>query len=382
MLRALVNARVLTDAGWRDDVAVLIDGVTIAGVVTPDDARLRDAQHDDLDGHFLLPGFIDAQVNGGGGVLFNDAPDVDTIRRIGAAHRRYGTTGFLPTLISDDVEVMRAAIDAVDAAIESGIPGVLGIHLEGPYIAPARRGAHDAAKFRVPDAREIDLVCSLRNGVTVLTLAPERVSPQLVREFAARGVIVCIGHSAADYAQTRAALDAGARGFTHLYNAMSPLQGREPGVVGAALEDKDSWCGVIVDQHHVHPAALRVALAAKPRGKIILVTDAMPPVGADTPTYTLAGATITCRDGRCETADGVLAGSALDMAGAVRNTVATLGLPLDEAARMAAQYPAEFLGLARTRGRIAQGWRADLVEMDAEFGVRRSWIDGIEAAST
>lgn len=373
---ALTNARVLTADGFRDDLAVLLDGDRIEAVAGAGDARRHGAEVHDLEGRWLLPGFVDAQVNGGGDVLFNDAPTVETIRRIGAAHRRFGTTGFLPTLVSDEVEVMRDAIAAVDAAIAAGVPGVLGIHLEGPYLAPERRGAHDAAKFRVPDAREIDLVCSLRRGVTVLTLAPDRVAPALVREFAARGVVVCLGHSGASYEQARAALDAGARGFTHLYNAMSPLQGRAPGVVGAALEDRASWCGLIVDGHHVHPAALRVALAAKPRGRLMLVTDAMPPVGGRLGRYTLAGATIACEDGRCATPDGVLAGSALDMAGAVRNTVSMLGVDLAEAARMAATYPADFLGLAASHGRIEAGLRADLVELDAGLAVRRTWIGG------
>lgn len=380
MTTALINGRVLTTDGFRDDLAVLIEGERIAALLDPDDARQRDAQAYDLGGRLLLPGFIDVQVNGGGDALFNDAPTLETIRRIGAAHRRYGTSGFLPTLISDEIQVMRTAIEAVDAAIAQGVPGVLGIHLEGPYIAPERRGAHDAAKFRVPDAREIDLVCSLRRGVTVLTLAPDRVAPELVRDFVARGVIVCIGHSAASYEQARDALDAGARGFTHLYNAMSPLQGRAPGVVGAALEDRASWCGLIADGHHAHPAALRVALAAKPRGKLLLVTDAMPPVGGVGDTYVLAGETITCRDGRCESADGVLAGSALDMAGAVRNAVEWLGVDLGEAARMASTYAADFLGLAASHGRIATGLRADLVELDADFAVRCSWIGGVASA--
>lgn len=374
---ALSNGRVLTAEGLRSDLAVLLEGERIAALLDAGDARLRDADVHDLGGRLLLPGFIDIQVNGGGDALFNDAPTVETIRRIGTAHRRYGTTGFLPTLISDDFDVMRAALEAVDAAIEAGVPGVLGIHLEGPYIAPERRGAHDAAKFRVPDAREIELVGSLRNGVTVLTLAPDRVAPETVRAFAARGVIVCLGHSAASYEQARAALDAGARGFTHLYNAMSPLQGRAPGVVGAALEDRDSWCGLIADGHHVHPAALRVARAAKPPGKLLLVTDAMPPVGGVNDTYLLAGEIVSCRDGRCENAEGVLAGSALDMAGAVRNAAAMLGIELDEAVRMASAYPADFLGLADSHGRIAAGMRADLVELDANFGVRRSWIGGV-----
>lgn len=375
----LTNARVLTDGGLRDGLAVLLADGRVEAVLDAADAP-PGVEIRDLGGRTLLPGFIDVQVNGGGDALFNDAPTLETIRRIGAAHRRYGTTGFLPTLISDDLEVMRAAIEATAAAIDAGVPGVLGVHLEGPYIAPERRGAHDAAKFRVPDAREIDLVCSLRNGVTVLTLAPERVAPELVRAFVARGVIVCIGHSAATYEQARAALDAGARGFTHLYNAMSPLQGRAPGVVGAALEDRGSWCGLIADGHHVHAAALRVALAAKPRGKLMLVTDAMPPVGGAHDHYVLAGETITCRDGRCASADGVLAGSALDMAAAVRNAVATLRVDLAEAARMAATYPADFLGLAPSHGRIAPGSRADLVELGADLGVHRSWIGGLASA--
>ena len=376
MTRALINARAFTPHGFRDDVAVLVDGGRIAALVGADDARLRDADVHDLGGRMLLPGFIDCQVNGGGDVLFNDAPTVDAIRRIGAAHRRFGTTGFLPTLISDDVDVMRAAIAAVDAAIAEGVPGVLGIHLEGPYLAPARRGVHDAAKFRAPDASEIALVSSLQNGVTVLTIAPERVSIDAIGELARRGVIVCAGHTAATYDETRAALDAGLVGFTHLYNAMSPLTSREPGVVGAALEDAASWCGIVVDGHHVHPASLRIALAAKPRGKLMLVTDAMPPVGGDSDSYALGGVAITCRDGRCQTPDGVLAGSALDMAGAVRNAVSMLGVTLDEAARMASAYPAAFLRLSSTHGAIAPGLRADFVELDDGLAVRRTWIGG------
>ncbi|MGN6520318.1 MAG: N-acetylglucosamine-6-phosphate deacetylase [Dokdonella sp.] len=372
MAIAFVNARVLVDDGLCDDLAVVVEHGRILALEPAREVRAT-AEQIDLGGHWLAPGFIDVQVNGGGGALFNDAPTVQTIRRIGAAHRRYGTTGFLPTLISDDAATMRAAIAAVDDAIAAGVPGVLGIHLEGPYIAPARRGAHDAAKFRALDDAELELVCSLRRGVTVLTLAPDQVSPTRVRELVARGVIVCIGHTAADYAQARAALDAGARGFTHLYNAMSPLQGREPGVVGAALEDRASWCGLIVDGHHVHPASLRVALAAKPRGKLLLVTDAMPPVGAEVDSYELAGVTIRCRDGRCETPDGVLAGSALDMASAVRNTVATLGVPLEDALRMASTWPAEFLGIGAERGRIAPGQRAELVELDTDLRVVRCW---------
>jgi N-acetylglucosamine-6-phosphate deacetylase len=376
MAEAFVHAKVLTADGFRNDVAVLVGGDRIEAIVGADDARLHRADVRDLSGHLLLPGFIDCQVNGGGGVLFNDAPTVETIRRIGEAHLRFGTTGFLPTLISDDADVMRAAIAAVDAAIREGVPGVLGIHLEGPYLSAERRGVHDAAKFRTPDASEIDLVASLANGVTLLTLAPEQVSPATIRALTERGVIVAAGHTAARYAETRAALYAGLRGFTHLYNAMSPLASREPGAVGAALEDSGSWCGIVADGYHVHPASLRIALAAKPRGKVFLVTDAMPPVGGDVETFTLGGIAIACRDGRCETPDGVLAGSALDMGSAVRNATASLGIAFDEAARMASAYPADFLGIANAAGRIAPGLRADFVVLDDALGVREVFIGG------
>ncbi|GGD52101.1 N-acetylglucosamine-6-phosphate deacetylase [Pseudoxanthomonas indica] len=376
---ALINARVLTTQGFRDDLAVILDGRDIQSLLPLSEVPASTARHD-LQGATLLPGYIDAQVNGGGGMLFNNAPTVDTLRRIGEAHRQFGTTGFLPTLISDDAEVMREAIAATRAAIEAGVPGVLGIHLEGPYLAPARKGTHDAGKFRVPDAAEIAMAASLDNGVTLLTLAPERIPVDSIRDLVARGVIVAAGHTAGSYEEIRAGLDAGISGFTHLYNAMSPLQGREPGAVGAALEDRNSWCGIIADGHHVHAGSLRVALAAKPVGKVFLVTDAMPPVGSDDPSYVLYGETITVQDGVVRNAAGSLAGSALDMATAVRNAVQMLGLPLAEAARMASTYPADFLGLSASHGRIAPGYRADLVAVDADLNVVGSWIDGQHAA--
>lgn len=373
---ALVNGRVLTDQGFRDDLAVLVDGDRIVDLISRDDARIDARTRHDLQGAYLLPGFIDCQVNGGGGVLFNNTPDVEALRRIGQAHRRFGTTGYLPTLISDDAEAMGKAIAATREAIEQGVPGVLGIHLEGPYLAPARKGTHDSKKFRVPDAQEIELATSLGNGCTLITLAPEQMPSTDIRALVARGAIVAAGHTAGTYEQIRAGLDAGVRGFTHLYNAMSPLQGREPGAVGAALEDRDSWCGIIADGVHVHPASLRVALAAKPRGKVFLVTDAMPPVGADDPSYELYGEVITARDGVVRNAAGTLAGSALDMITAVRNAMGMLGLSLEEAARMASTYPAAFLGLDRTHGRIAAGYRADLVALDADLQVQSTWIGG------
>ena len=376
MKTALTNARVLTPTGWRNDVAVVLEGERILALLPLDHPQLRDMPQHDLHGEMLLPGFIDVQVNGGGGVLFNEAPTVDAIRAIGAAHRQFGTTGFLPTLISDDVAVMQAALAAVEQGLAEGVPGLLGIHLEGPYLAPARKGVHDPKFFHVPDDDDLLRLTAPHRGVRLITLAPDQVPLQNIQTLAAAGLIVCAGHTAADYDSIRAALAAGVRGFTHLFNAMTPFGSREPGVVGAALDDADSWCGLIVDGVHVHPASLRVAIAAKARGKMLLVTDAMPPVGSDSPDYVLNGETITVKDGVCQTATGVLAGSALDMATAVRNAVQMLGLPLEEAARMASTYPADFLGLGEAHGRIAAGFQADLVVLNDDYRVQQSWIAG------
>jgi N-acetylglucosamine-6-phosphate deacetylase len=373
---AFTNGRVLANAEPEAGLAVLVQDGRILDVVPDSDPAVGTAQRHDLHGDLLLPGFIDTQVNGGGDVLFNDAPTVDSVRRIAAAHARHGTTGLLPTLISDELAVMRRAVEAVDAAIAQQVPGILGIHLEGPFLSTQRRGVHEAAKIRAIDAEGLAVASALRRGRTLLTLAPEQVDPGTIRELCARGVIVAAGHTAGSYEQVRTGLAAGIRGFTHLFNAMTPLTSREPGAVGAALDDADSWCGLIVDGHHAHPASLRVAIRAKARGKMMLVTDAMPPVGGVSPEFQLGGQTAACRDGICLTLDGTLAGSCLDMAGAVRNSVRMLGLSLGEAVRMASAYPAAFLGLGATHGRIAPGYQADFVVADEDLQVRQTWIGG------
>ncbi len=378
---ALVNARVFTADGLIEDGAVLVEDGRIAAITDAAGARARTDDLRDLGGAWLAPGFIDVQVNGGGGVLFNNTPTAEGIDAIGKAHRKFGTTAFLPTLISDDAATMRAAIDATREAITRGTDGVLGIHLEGPYLAKDRKGTHDAGQFRIPEAEEIAMATALDNGITLLTVAPEQVGPERIAALIARGAIVVAGHTAGNYEQIRAGLDAGLRGFTHLFNAMSPLQGRSPGAVGAALEDEGSWCGIIADGVHVHPASLRVALAAKQRGKLMLVTDAMPMVGADSPSFDLYGETITEVDGVVRNAAGTLAGSALDMATAVRNSVELLGLPLGEALRMATLYPAQFLGIERERGSIAPGLRADLVALDDDLQVIDTWIGGVASVA-
>ena len=377
MVQALVNGRVLIDRKFVTGRAVIINGDRIEAVVR-DDAVPAAAELIDLDGQLLAPGFIDTQVNGGGDRLFNDDPSVDTIATIGKTHRRFGTTGFLPTLISDDNAKIAAAMDAARMAIESGVAGVLGVHIEGPFLNPAKKGIHDPTKLRPISNSEIELLSRPTGGMTIVTLAPETVPADAIRRLTSAGVIVSAGHTHATGEQIFEALRNGLRGFTHLFNAMSQLGAREPGVVGAALYDENSWCGIIVDGHHVDPKVLKIALRAAPLRRFMLVSDAMPSVGGRK-AFTLGGQKISVIDGKCVNVEGTLAGSDLDMASAVRNAVSMLGLDIADAIAMATSNPAAFLGLDHELGKIAPGYRANLVLFGDGLQVVETWIDGVRS---
>lgn len=370
-----INGHVVTPAGVLANATLSVEGGRIAAV--SDEAATETV---DLDGGWLVPGFIDTQVNGGGGVLFNDAPTVEGIDAIGRAHARFGTTGFLPTLISDSPEVIAKALDATDAAIEACVPGCVGVHIEGPIISVTRKGIHDPEKFRKLDDDLLALLTRPRRGKVMLTLAPEMVSLEDIARLHAAGVILSIGHSDADYDTAKAAIAAGMTGVTHLFNAMSPLLHRAPGVVGAAIEDQAIYCGLILDGFHVHDAAVRIAVRARPHDRFLLVTDAMPCVGADVAEFDLHGRRILVEGGRCLGEDGTLAGSSLDMAGAFRNAVTRIGLSHADAATMAATSPAAFLGLSGERGALAPGLAADWVHLTRDLQPAGTWIAGIRTA--
>ncbi|HEX6661658.1 MAG TPA: N-acetylglucosamine-6-phosphate deacetylase [Sphingomicrobium sp.] len=375
MATALVNGRMLLEGGFATGKAVILDSGRVSALI--DEPELpAGVEFHDLHGGLLVPGFIDTQVNGGGGVLFNDAPTVETIRTIGEAHRRYGTTGFLPTLISDDLHVIRSGIEAVDSAIAQGVPGVLGIHIEGPFLNEHRKGIHDADKIRALDEEGWGVLTSLKRGKTLVTVAPECTTADMIARLVAAGVIVSAGHTNGKYAEVEAAIGAGLSGITHLFNAMSPLGAREPGVVGAALGLDSTWCGIILDGHHVAPATLKIALRCRDHDKFMLVTDAMPTVGSDSKEFVLQGKPIVARDGACLDENGRLAGSDLDMAWAVRNAIELLDLPAEEAFAMASTAPAAFLRLDREVGRIGGGYRADLALLDETLTVQEIWIGG------
>lgn len=328
-------------------------------------------------GHILCPGFIDTQVNGAQNLLFNNQIDASAIRTIGNFHRRFGSTGFLPTLISPSREQIQQGLMAFQQASREGASACLGIHIEGPFLNKNKRGVHPEKQILSFQPGDLDLFPEQATQHKILlTLAPEVVASTDIATLVKKGLIVSLGHSNADYATSRQALAAGASGFTHLYNAMSPLTSREPGMVGAALEDPESWCAIIVDGQHVHPASLKIALSAKPRGKVMLVTDAVHACGSQTEQLNLLGETIIQREGKVCTLQGTLAGSNLTMIEAVKNTVELLQLSLEEALRMASLYPAQFLGLDHQLGRIAPGYQANLIALDQHFNVTDSWIQG------
>ncbi len=371
---AVVASIVFDGEARHDDYAVIIEGSRISGLLPKRELPEGMPARVLPEGLWLAPGFIDIQVNGGGDVLLNDDPSPAAMAQIARAHRKFGTTALLPTLITDTPEKMRAALQAANEAAATN-PGVLGIHFEGPFLSPAKPGVHNRALIRQPGPEDIELLTAPRAGVTLVTLAPERVPAGFIALLAKAGIRVSLGHSMATYDETKAALAEGLTGFTHLFNAMRPLGSRDPGPVAAALETGLAFFGMIVDGEHVDPAMLRLALrgVAHP----MLVTDAMPPVGGSKSTFMLYGEEIAVRDGRCARADGTLAGAGIDMASAVRNCVELLHVPLTQALRFASTEPARFLGLEATLGRLAPGYRADLVAFDpGSMGVYATWVAG------
>jgi N-acetylglucosamine-6-phosphate deacetylase len=362
----------------HEDAAVVLDGARIARVVPRRELPRDIAVHTLPEGAWLAPGFIDLQVNGGGDVLFNETPTADAITAIARAHRKFGTTALLPTFITDTTEKMPAAIAAAEVAMARE-PSVLGIHLEGPFLSREKPGVHDVRLIRAPTEADVALLTARRKGVMLVTLAPEAVPAGFIATLAGAGIIVSLGHSMATYQQTRAAMAEGLQSFTHLFNAMRPLASRDPGPLAAALEEPAASYGLIVDGVHVDSAVLRLALRGA--GHPVLVTDAMPPVGGTRSSFSLYGETISAADGRCAREDGALAGSVLDMASAVNNTVRMLGVPLPDALRFASLNPARAIGLGHTLGKLAPGYRADLVAFEPEeVKVIDTWVAGSAAS--
>jgi N-acetylglucosamine-6-phosphate deacetylase len=375
---AITGARIFDGDLWHEDSALLIDGGKVAGIVArsevPGDARIVP-----MDGLSLVPGFIDLQVNGGGGVLLNERPDLEGIRTICAAHARFGTTALLPTLITDNRAVTADTIAAGLAARKANVPGFLGLHLEGPHLSVARKGAHDPQLIRPMEQADLDRTIAARQNLEALlmTLAPENASNEQIAALKAAGVTVSLGHSDCGYGTAAAAVEAGASMMTHLFNAMSPLGHREPGMVGAALDLGQLDAGLIADGFHVDPASIGVALRAKRGpGRIFLVTDAMSTIGTDMTSFFLNGREIFREGGRLTLADGTLAGADIEMASCIRFMRDHAGINLEEALRMASLYPAEAIGMTGRKGRLTHGHDADFAVIDGDVNVVSTWIAG------
>lgn len=362
---------------WHDKAALVVRGGVVDGIVAASDLSPAIATVDA--GDMIVPGFVDLQVNGGGGVMLNDRQDVDAIRVMCAAHARFGTTALLPTLITDTPEVTRAVVEAGAEALARKLPGFLGLHLEGPHLSVSRKGAHDPALIRpMRDADEAALLAAHEKvPVLLTTVAPESVEPARIERLVKAGVVVSLGHTDTTYRNAVACAAAGASMATHLFNAMSQITNREPGLAGAAIDSGAFFAGLIADGIHVDPATIRIALKAKSGpGRLFLVTDAMATIGTDMTSFTLNGRTITRADGRLTLDDGTLAGADLDMISAVRFVHETIGVDLGEALRMASLYPARAMGVETTHGRLGKGARADIVQLSHALDVRSVWIGG------
>ena len=373
----LHTPRLFDGESFHNNQVVLVEDGRIHDITTAPPSGIRMWQ---VPEHAVLaPGFVDLQVNGGGGIMFNDDTTPDGLRRIAAAHARTGSTSILPTLISGSREKLAMALAAARSAIAAKIPGIIGLHLEGPFLAHTRAGIHPPDAIIPMTDADVALLTAPFPASLMVTLAPEMVDPSMIARLAEAGVIVFAGHTDASWEQLQPALSAGLAGFTHLFNAMSQFAGRSPGAVGTALADGTAQAGIIMDGHHLHPASMRAAYAAMGAGRLFLVSDAMATAGSNVTGFQLGEKWIALRDGRLTDDAGTLAGAHLTMAEAVRNAVVMAGLPLGDALRMATSTPAN---AARRPdiGRIAPGCRADFVMLDAEQRVLTVWQGGVAEA--
>jgi N-acetylglucosamine-6-phosphate deacetylase len=373
----VTGGRIFDGHRFLEKHVLLVAAGKIAAIL-PEDVALPPLPRINAKGALIAAGFIDLQVNGGGGVLLNNQPTIAGIATICAAHARFGTTALMATLITDTVDLRTTVLSAGHTAWKNRIPGFLGLHLEGPHLSIARKGTHDPALIR--PMTEADLAVLLEAagsfGKALITIAPENVTPQQVTQLKAAGYVVSLGHTDVGAATALAYADAGASMVTHLFNAMSQLGNREPGVVGAALGDGRFSCGLIADGFHVDPLSMAIALRAKQGpARIFLVTDAMSTIGTDETGFELNGRQVYRRDGRLTLADGTLAGADIDMLSCVRFVHERLNLPLADALNMASLYPAEAIG-AGTKGQLMAGRDADFIMLDDTLALLSTWIGG------
>ncbi len=375
---AYIGANIFDGQQMHTNCALLINGGRIDGIVS-DDALSDDYARVELSGGLLTPGFIDLQVNGGGGVLLNQDPTIQGIQTICEAHLQFGTTSLLPTLITDAPDVTKRAIDAAIEAESKNVPGFLGLHLEGPHLSMQKKGAHSPNLIRQVTDQDIEILCEAKKSLSklLITIAPESVSCDQISQLASCGIHLSLGHSAATSQKAKEAFAAGVSSVTHLYNAMSPLTHREPGIVGAALNADDIYCGLIADGFHVNADAINIALKMKTgRGKLMLVTDAMSTIGTDQTEFELNGRMVKREGGRLTLSDGTLAGADLDMISAVKFMTERTNCDSLEALRMASSYPAQYLNITQEYGHLRNGAVANFIHLTNQLESSSIWQNG------
>ena len=376
MKQALLGSQIFCGERFYDHHALLIDGNSIIEIV--DENNIPNAFNKiELDQGIIAPGFIDLQVNGGGGILFNNRPTKESLNTIINAHQFFGTTSIMPTVISDSIKVLTKCTRAVAQEIKKN-SGLLGIHIEGPFFSLKYRGVHQKKYISKLSSEYLELFSNLKEFPVILTLAPECISIKDLNHLASLGLKIMAGHTDASYDELEQAAKNNLNGFTHLFNAMSQMSAREPGAVGAALDFDNLYASIIVDLHHVHHSLIKLAYQKKPIGKLFFISDSMATINHGEPTFELYDEVVSEQNGRITNAEGKLAGSSITQIDAVKNAYQKCNIPLDHALAMASRYPAEFIGVDRYLGSLKPNYRADLVHFDSNFKVNNVWTSGVK----
>ena len=374
MKKAITGSKLFNGKKFIEHKALLIDDQHIAGIVN-EDAIPTDFQVKKLEGGILSPGFIDLQVNGGGGKLFNNSPDKESLNTIISAHQYFGTTSIMPTVISDSLNILQKCTDTISNEINNN-HSLLGIHIEGPFFNVKYRGVHQKQYINTINASYLNLFETLDKFPVMLTLAPECISIKQLKHLNSLGFKILAGHTDANYDQLEEAVKYGLDGFTHLFNAMGQISAREPGVVGSAFDFDETSASIIVDLHHVHPSLINLSFKQKPKGKLFFVSDSMATINHGEPSFELYDEVVSESNGRIINSEGKLAGSSITQIDAIKNAYQKCSIPLESAISMATLYPAEYLGVSDYIGQLKKGYRADLAHFDSNFHVQNVWLAG------
>jgi N-acetylglucosamine-6-phosphate deacetylase len=374
MKQAITGSKLFNGIDFIEHKVLLIDDQHIAGIVN-EDAIPTDFQVKKLDGGILSPGFIDLQVNGGGGKLFNNSPDKESLNTIISAHQYFGTTSIMPTVISDSLNILQKCTDTISNEIDNN-HSLLGIHIEGPFFNVKYRGVHQKQYINTINASYLNLFETLDKFPVMLTLAPECISIKQLKHLKSLGFKILAGHTDANYDQLEEAVKYGLDGFTHLFNAMGQISAREPGVVGSAFDFDETSASIIVDLHHVHPSLINLSFKQKPKGKLFFVSDSMATINHGEPSFELYDEVVSESNGRIINSEGKLAGSSITQIDAIKNAYQKCSIPLESAISMATLYPAEYLGVSDYIGQLKKGYRADLAHFDSNFHVQNVWLAG------